>query len=162
MTAAAASHVHLPARDPRLAEAAAAALTAQGVAWTDLRADVFATLAEAGNPLSAYEVAERLSARTGRRIAANTVYRILDLFVVHNLAKRIESRNAYLANTHPACVHDCIFLLCDSCGAISHVDDDALADSIRVRASATGFCPERPVMEVRGRCADCADISAAK
>jgi Fur family zinc uptake transcriptional regulator len=34
-------------------------------------------------------------------VAANSVYRILDLFVGANLARRVESANAYIANDHP-------------------------------------------------------------
>ena len=64
-----------------LVDAAQTALVKQGVQWTDLRAQVFEALARDGRPVSAYDVAERLSAETGRRIAANSVYRILDLFV---------------------------------------------------------------------------------
>jgi Fur family zinc uptake transcriptional regulator len=51
--------------------------------------------------------------RRGKRVAANSVYRILDLFVRTNLARRAESANAYVANPHPGCRHDCIFLICD-------------------------------------------------
>jgi Fur family transcriptional regulator, zinc uptake regulator len=109
--------------------------------------------------MSAYEVTDRVSARSGRRVAANSVYRILDLFVAHNLAKRVESRNAYLVNTHPACVHDCIFLVCDRCGATRHLDDDALAGALRARAAAAGFQPKRPVLEVTGHCAACAGLA---
>ena len=61
----------------------------------------------------------------GRRVAANSVYRILDLFVGANLARRVESANAYVANAHPDCLHDCIFLICDSCGQTVHIDDDS-------------------------------------
>jgi Fur family zinc uptake transcriptional regulator len=95
-------------------------------------------------------------------VAANSVYRILDLFVENDLAKRVESMNAFVANTHPACAHDCIFLVCDRCGTASHIDDDALADTLRGRAAATGFRPVRPVMEVRGLCAACAGGPAAR
>jgi len=76
--------------------------------------------------------------------------------VAHNLAKRIESRNAYVANSHPACSHDCIFLVCESCGTIAHMDDDRLAAAMRAAAERTGFTPARPVLEVIGRCAACA------
>jgi Fur family zinc uptake transcriptional regulator len=140
-----------------LTQAAREALVAQGVQWTDLRAGVFTALAQDARPVSAYDVAERVSAASGRRIAANSVYRILDLFVAHNLAKRVESRNAYVANTHPACVHDCIFLVCESCGRINHLDDDSLAHRMRERAVATGFTPRRPVLELVGLCAGCVD-----
>ena len=138
-----------------LNEAARDALVSQGVQWTDLRAQVFEALARDNRPVSAYDVAERLSAEAGRRIAANSVYRILDLFVEHNLAKRVESRNAYVANTHPACAHDCIFLVCEACGRIDHIDDDSLAQGMRRRAEGTGFTPRRPVLELMGLCSAC-------
>ncbi len=88
-------------------------------------------------------------------MAANSIYRILDLFVSANLARRVESANAYVVNAHPDCRHDCIFLVCDSCGNTAHLDDDALTDSVRAAASRTGFSAIRPVIEVRGTCADC-------
>jgi Fur family transcriptional regulator, zinc uptake regulator len=88
-------------------------------------------------------------------VAANSVYRILDLFVAKNLALRVESANAYLANAHPDCVHDCIFLVCDTCGQTTHIDDDHLAEGVRKAATKAGFNPVRPVIEVRGTCADC-------
>ncbi len=138
-----------------LKEAARASLAAQGVQWTDLRETVFDALAEGDRPVSAYDVADRISALTGRRIAANSVYRILDLFVGHNIAKRVESRNAYVANPHPACAHDCIFLVCEGCGRIDHLDDDSLADGMRSRAAAAGFAPSRAVLELLGRCTAC-------
>jgi Fur family zinc uptake transcriptional regulator len=138
-----------------LKAAARAAIEAQGVQWTGLRETVFDALAADGRPVSAYDVADRVSAATGRRIAANSVYRILDLFVAHNLAKRVESRNAYVANIHPSCAHDCIFLVCEACGRIDHLDDDSLADRMRERAATTGFAPRRAVLELMGLCTAC-------
>jgi Fur family zinc uptake transcriptional regulator len=146
---------HLALEDSSLADAARAVLTADGEQWTEMRAHVFEILARTGQPVSAYEVAERLSAIMGRRIAPNSVYRILDLFVARNLALRVESQNAFLANDHPGCIHDCIFLICDSCGATTHMDDDKVAQTVRKAASRTGFQASRPIIEVRGRCAAC-------
>ena len=97
-----------------------------------------------------------LSAAQGRRVAANSVYRILDLFVRTNLANRIESANAYLANSHPGCRHDCIFLICDDCGQTTHIDDDTVTGGVRDAAAKSGFAASRPVIEVRGKCGDCA------
>lgn len=150
-----AATAHLEPGSVALRRAAESALVAQGVQWTELRAQVFDALAAQGSPSSAYDVADRVSATVGRRIAANSVYRILDLFVAHNLAKRIESRNAYVANVHPSCSHDCIFLVCQACGRIDHLDDDTLADSMRNRAQAAGFTPSRSVLELLGHCRSC-------
>ena len=115
----------------------------------------------------------RRSRRTqGRRVAANSVYRILDLFVGANLARRVESANAYVANDHPDCLHDCIFLICDNCGQATHIDDDSLTGGVReaarkarLLARPPGDRGARPLRRVRGQlsgstaavAADCID-----
>ena len=149
-----AHHHHEPA-GADLAAAARATLEKSGEQWTDMRASIFDALAKFDKPASAYDIAEAVSTAQGRRVAANSVYRILDLFVGANLARRVESSNAYVANAHPDCLHDCIFLVCDSCGQTTHIDDDKIAANVRHAAQAAGFSPQRPVIEVRGRCADC-------
>ncbi len=139
-----------------LAAAAQARLTGAGEQWTPLRATVFDALARFDRPVSAYDVTDAVSSAAGRRIAANSVYRILDLFVANNVASRVESANAFIANAHPDCPHDCIFLVCDRCGGATHVDDDRITSEVRAAARAAGFTPVRPVIEVRGICANCA------
>lgn len=139
-----------------LVTAAQAALERAGEQWTGMRQSVFQALTGFEKPASAYDIAEEVSKRQGRRVAANSVYRILDLFVGANLVRRVESANAYVANEHPDCLHDCIFLVCDACGQTTHLDDDSVASNVRSAASKAGSAPERPVIEVHGRCADCA------
>ena len=152
-----ARHDHQLHEGDSLKAAARERLTREGEQWTDMRAAVFDALASFTKPASAYDVAEEVSKREGRRIAANSVYRILDLFVGANLARRVESANAYVANQHPGCLHDCIFLICDSCGQAVHIDDDKLTGGVRDAAKDAGFSAPRPVIEVRGTCGDCAD-----
>jgi Fur family transcriptional regulator, zinc uptake regulator len=150
-----AQHDHREHSGEGLAMAAQTALTQSGEQWTEMRADVFAALAERERPTSAYDIAESVSALRGKRVAANSVYRILDLFVRTNLARRVESANAYVANSHPGCRHDCIFLICDSCGQAVHVDDDRLTGALVKAAREAGFADVRPVVELRGHCAAC-------
>ena len=126
-----------------------------GEQWTDMRSTVFEVLSGFDKPASAYDIADAVSKARGKRVAANSVYRILDVFVGANIATRVESANAYIANAHPDCLHDCIFLVCDSCGQTTHIDDDSLSNSVRAAALSAGFDPVRPVIEVRGKCGDC-------
>jgi Fur family zinc uptake transcriptional regulator len=63
--------------------------------------------------------------------------------------------NGYIANDHPDCLHDCIFLICDACGQTTHIDNDRLSGGVRDAAKAAGFAPQRPVIEVRGKCGPC-------
>jgi Fur family zinc uptake transcriptional regulator len=151
-----AQHDHKLHEGDSLKVAAREQLTHEGEQWTEMRAAVFDALASFGKPASAYDIAEAVSKTRGRRVAANSVYRILDLFVTANLARRVESANAYIANQHPGCLHDCIFLICDTCGQAVHIDDDSLTSGVRKAAKGAGFSAQRPVIEVRGTCGDCA------
>ena len=150
-----ATHHHHLHEGETLRDAAKAQLTEAGEQWTEMRQAVFDALAGFDRPASAYDIAEAVSKAQARRVAANSVYRILDLFVNSNLAMRVESANAYVANAHPGCLHDCIFLICDSCGQTKHIDNDKLAEGVRGAASEAGFEPKRPVIEVHGTCGDC-------
>jgi Fur family transcriptional regulator, zinc uptake regulator len=149
-------HLHKEHSGKRLVSEAETVLTGAGEQWTEMRADVFGALADCDRPASAYDLAETVSGLRGKRVAPNSVYRILDLFVRTNLARRVESANAYIANPHPGCEHDCIFLICDVCGQAVHIDDDALTGSLVAAARSAGFVGVRPVVELRGTCADCA------
>ena len=150
-----ARHDHHLHKGDSLRDAAKSRLTGRGEQWTDMRQAVFDALASFGKPASAYDIAEEVSRAQGRRVAANSVYRILDLFVSSNLAMRVESANAYVANQHPGCLHDCIFLICDDCGQTTHIDDDKLSTGVREAAASAGFEAKRPVIEVRGKCGEC-------
>lgn len=148
-------HHHHEHSGEHLIDAARGALIAASEQWTDMRAEVFNALAAQERPASAYDIAEAVSKARGKRVAANSVYRILDLFVKTNLARRVESANAYIANPHPGCRHDCIFLICDSCGQATHIDDDQLTGALVSAAKQAGFADIRPVVELRGVCAGC-------
>jgi Fur family transcriptional regulator, zinc uptake regulator len=150
-------HDHQLHEGESLTMAARERLTREGEQWTEMRAAVFDALASFDKPASAYDIAEQVSKTQGRRVAANSVYRILDLFVGANLARRVESANAYVANQHPGCLHDCIFLICDTCGQAVHIDDDKLTSGVREAAKSAGFSAPRPVIEVRGTCGECED-----
>ena len=155
------SHQHHSHSGDNLAQAARGAMEKSGEQWTPMRSAVFDALASFDRPASAYDIADKVSVDQGRRVAANSVYRILDLFVGANLARKVESANAYVANDHPECLHDCIFLICDSCGQTTHIDNDTLSGGVRAAAAATGFAPVRPVIEVRGKCGECEGGQAA-
>ena len=151
-----ARHDHHLHDGENLKSAARERLTGRGEQWTNMREAVFDALAGFDRPASAYDIAEAISKAQERRVAANSVYRILDLFVGANLVRRLESANAYVTNAHPGCLHDCIFLICDSCGQAKHLDDDRISADVRKAAEQSGFAPKRPVIEVRGTCGECA------
>ena len=149
-------HTHIQYEGRSLAAAAEATLLRAGEQWTPLRATVFQAVQAAEKPATAYDVADAISLAQGRRIAPNSVYRILDLFVATNLVRKVESTNTFVVNAHPTCEHDCIFLICDRCGAVDHVDRDELTGALRGAARDAGFVANRAILEMRGVCATCA------
>ncbi|WP_432201477.1 Fur family transcriptional regulator [Erythrobacter sp. W53] len=149
------AHDHTEHAGEDLLNAARRTLTDAGEQWTGMRQSVFEELASHEKPASAYDIADNLSRSRGKRVAPNSVYRILDLFVRTNLANRIESANAYLVNTHPGCRHDCIFVICDDCGKATHLDDERVTGALRSAGQDAGFADVRPVVELRGLCQRC-------
>jgi Fur family transcriptional regulator, zinc uptake regulator len=147
---------HFHASDAELTKAAQATCEHAGEQWTDLRASIFSTLLAQHQPVSAYDLAELLSKRLSRRIAANTVYRILDIFVQLKVVRRVESRNAYIACQHPHAGHECLFLVCSTCGTTEEVEDDRLTSFLNEVAKTNGFSTKRPVLELEGTCRNCA------
>ncbi|MDY7098178.1 MAG: transcriptional repressor [Pseudomonadota bacterium] len=150
------AHTHHEHTGASLIEAARSSLIKSGEQWTAMREAVFKELAAQERPVSAYDIADNLSKARGKRVAPNSIYRILDVFVSTNLALRVESSNAFLANTHPGCEHDCIFLVCDECGDATHIDDEEVSKAMRALANSRNFRAERPVLEIRGLCRLCA------
>ena len=149
-------HHHHEPTGTKLSDAARVTLEARNEQWTPMRAAIFDALAAEEKPASAYDIADNVSKARGKRVAPNSVYRILDLFVANNIAMRVESANAYIANAHPGCHHDCIFLVCRSCKEATHIDDDVVTKEVRSVAEQEGFHAERPVIEILGTCAKCA------
>lgn len=131
----------------------------RGLRLTPLRRNVMKALAETHAPLGAYDIVQQLAA-AGDPVPPMSVYRVLDFLVAEGLAHRIESRNAYLACTHP---HDAeevvVFLICERCGLTREVASHAVGRDLAWAARAAGFEPRQRVLEVAGTCAQCREAA---
>ena len=128
----------------------------RGLRFTPQRRQVLMALLESHVPASAYDVIDRVGV-SGHRPAPISVYRALDFLVEHNLAHRIESKNAYVACDRG---EDCapgatLFLICDKCGAAAEALSEALGTLVKAETVSRGFLPRQQVLEVRGLCARC-------
>jgi Fur family zinc uptake transcriptional regulator len=114
---------------------------------------VRAVLTEAGRPLSAYEVLDRLK---GEGISAPpTVYRALERLMRDGLAHRLESLNAFVACTHPHHHDRAVFAICEGCGTVSEFLDSAVEERLEAWAKRHSFDVRRIAVEISGRCAAC-------
>ena len=130
----------------------------RGLRLTPIRARVLALIAQAGQPIKAYDLLDRVRDEQGAGAAAPpTVYRALDFLLANGFIHKLESVNAFVACHHPdAAQHSVPFLICDRCHAAVELEDADVVASLDARARALGFMPQAQTLEVHGLCARCA------
>lgn len=121
---------------------------------------VLAALREAGAPLGAYALLERL--RGDGFGAPAQVYRALAALIEAGCVRRLETLNAYAprpvadesgeAGTHDA---PAVVTICDGCGRIDEYVDAPLLRHLGGLAAAHAFSPSRTSIEIHGRCGAC-------
>ena len=129
---------------------------ARGLNLTPIRATAMRLIADAGRPLKAYELLDRMKA-THEGAAPPTVYRALDFLVENGFVHKLASINAFVGCHHPGGeAHAVPFLICDECHSAMELEDDSIVSSLDASARALGFAPQAQTLEVHGICADCA------
>lgn len=110
-------------------------------------------LSAAENPLSAYEVLDKLRAKGA--VTPPTVYRSLDKLIEKGLAHRLESLNAYVACKHPHHHEMAAFAICESCGLVTEFSDSSIDERLTQWSDDHSFCSKKVIVEIRGLCAAC-------
>ncbi|QWT21162.1 transcriptional repressor [Bacillus sp. NP157] len=148
-------HPHNHQNDARgFVEAVEHASNERGLRLTPLRREVLELVADAGKPVKAYDLLDRLREKHGNA-APPTVYRALDFLLENGFIHKLESINAYVSCHHPAEFHQVPFLICDKCQCAQEVCDVRVAELIEAQAQALGFRPQAQTLEVHGICKNC-------
>jgi Fur family transcriptional regulator, zinc uptake regulator len=144
----------------REAEGDSSCACAKPIELTPSRQRVFDELRAAGAPLGAYELIDRVGARSGKRPAPISVYRALDFLVDRGLVHRLASRSAFLAcSVRHASSDAVVFLICDDCGAVSETPSADIASNLSALAARSDFHADLSALELVGRCAECRNRS---
>ena len=153
-------HVH---DDPAFVAAVERACRDRGLRLTPIRAHVLGLIADAGQPLKAYDLLDRVRGGDGPGAAGPpTVYRALDFLLANGFIHKLQSVNAFVACHHPSTAqHSVPFLICDDCHAAVELEDSKIVAALDERARALGFQPRAQTLEVHGTCADCSAGTAA-
>ena len=127
-----------------------------GLRLTSGRQAILDLLCAEGRPMGAYDMIEKLAAQGGKRLAPVSVYRALDFLQENGLVHRLSSKNAYLACGHHHGKNEpLVFLICDSCGAVSERASPTLGQELDTLAGEDGFSRRGQMVEVTGLCAGC-------
>jgi Fur family zinc uptake transcriptional regulator len=127
----------------------------RGLRLTPLRAQVLGLIADAGRPVKAYDLLDRMKDENGSS-APPTVYRALDFLLEQGFIHRLASINAYVGCHHPDARHSVPFLICDACQNATELEDARIPRLLDTQARALGFSPRTQTLEVHGLCAGCA------
>lgn len=132
----------------------------KGLAFTELRRQVYALIAAEDTPVGAYELLDRL--REKRATAAPvTVYRALDFLLEAGLIHRVDALHAYTACEADSPDHGGMLLVCNRCKAITEFENHKLEREIARTALDHAFHTAQELIEIRGLCSQCATESGA-
>ena len=142
-------------RDDVTARARAYA-SSKGLPFTVMRERVLALLSTSLHPLTAYEIADRLSQT--KKVQAVQVYRALDFLQEAGCIHRLTARSSYFACDHKhAHGETVVFMLCSQCGVVQEAASDVVGRGLRSAAKSSGFKPSHPIIEIEGKCAKCSE-----
>jgi Fur family zinc uptake transcriptional regulator len=153
------THPHHHVHDAQaFVDAVKAVCVQRGLRLTPIREQVLGLIAAHRKPIKAYDLLEQMKAEVGAN-APPTVYRALDFLLEHGFIHKLSSINAYVACHHPSIEHSVPFLICDTCQSAIELEDESIAEDLRLKAEALGFHPRAQVLEVHGQCRQCAALS---
>jgi Fur family zinc uptake transcriptional regulator len=111
---------------------------------------VLKTLIEAGRPMTAYEVVQRLGGIGAMN--APTAYRALDFLEALGLIRKITSLRKYVVLRSGPTHEPLVFGICEACGAVQEIEDTASLNSLVVNAQTAGFATRHLTVELKGLC----------
>lgn len=143
----------------RILEQAKKTCAEEGVKLTTKRESILASIIQAGEAVSAYELAELYKEQYQQTIPAMSVYRILDFLVELSLVHKLTSANKYIACSHISCSHSHEipqFLICESCQSVTEIGvKNAVVEELRNSVAKTGFKLTNQQLELTGLCSNC-------
>ena len=128
---------------------------------TDTRREVLELVTAASQPLTAYQLIDRLRERRGKAVTPPIVYRALSFLTEHGFVHRLESLNAFVACHHLEEAHSSQFVICTNCGRTEEFSDLAATDTLNDQAKSLGFTVAQQIVELRGLCGECHGLSSS-
>lgn len=131
----------------------------KGGRLTQKRRSILELLLENNQPQSAYEIADLYHEKSGNKIPAMSVYRMLEFLIENGLVHKLASTNKFIACSHIACDHahqTPQFLICDNCCSVNEIGiDNKLITALEKSIDAKHFQLNSPQLELHGLCEKC-------
>lgn len=118
------------------------------------REAVLEILADADQPLSAYDVLDALKAKLDNP-KPPTAYRALEFLIEHGFVHRIESLNAYVTCSEGHKHKGSQFMICTNCGKVEEAHMCHVPQGLNEIMGNKGFTLSHWNAELHGVCGDC-------
>lgn len=153
-------HDHAPRSLATQLDQAASLCERRGAKLTELRRQVLSLVLEAGRPVGAYDLLDRLRGQR-RGAAPPTVYRALEFLMQNGLIHRVERLSAFVGCPLHDHAHAAQFLICSECGAVLELEDPQVREALEAAAARRGFTITGLTIEAEGLCGACTTKSTA-
>ena len=127
----------------------------RGARLTPLRRRVLELVWKSHRAVKAYDLLAALGDEGGAA-KPPTVYRTLEFLMEHGLVHRIDSLNAFVGCAQPDEGHSAQFLICGGCGEVSEMNAASIDRAVAAQAAESGFALSRTIVELHGKCPQCA------
>lgn len=117
--------------------------------------EILEVLRSNDTPMTAYQVLETLQG-VEPDIAPPTVYRALTALTEQGRAHRLESIKAFVPCRCDHAKSLPLLAICEDCGLVDEHDGGALLPKLAAIVAENDFKPERYIVEIHGRCVNCA------
>ena len=122
---------------------------------TALRREIALAMAKMKEPKTAYQLLALINKKRAKNLSAISLYRTLDFLMDAGLVLKLESKNAYELCLHEAHDHSHVMMVCDKCGQVREIDDQALSKILSTAARKHGHKLKHHAIELHGVCKAC-------
>jgi len=122
---------------------------------TSVRREIAAQLVELKEPKTAYQILGAVNKKRKTKLSAISIYRTLDFLIEAGVVLKLESKNAFELCLGGKSEHSHLMMVCDKCGNVQEIEDDALSKTLVKTAKKHGHKLKHNVLELHGVCRSC-------
>ncbi|HBC49701.1 MAG TPA: transcriptional repressor [Gammaproteobacteria bacterium] len=129
------------------------AVSSVGKTLTPQRLAIYRALETAKDPLTAYELKDRVNHLSNESFNISTIYRVLDFWIELGLIHKIDSSNTFIVCNDEHRNHVHVLQRCTQCQSVK--ESCEISSLIKIPDSESFHVDIHQVIEIQGQCGEC-------
>lgn len=129
------------------------AVSSAGKMLTSQRLAIYRALETAKDPLTAYELKDRVNHLSNESFNISTIYRVLDFWIELGLIHKIDSSNTFIVCNDEHRNHVHVLQRCTQCQSVK--ESCEISSLIKMPDSESFHVDIHQVIEIQGQCGEC-------